>query len=78
MKFSADRHFTYITTRADEHKEQLQSYYKLTVEDLEEITKEWSTDILIPTNPIEISDLNSPEDTHKEQNTPKKNEEVQN
>jgi hypothetical protein len=48
MKFCADRHFIYLTARADEHKEQLQSYYKLTEEDLEEITKDWSTDLLIP------------------------------
>jgi hypothetical protein len=27
--------------RTDESKEELQSYYKLTEEDLEEITKEW-------------------------------------
>jgi hypothetical protein len=78
MKFNVDRHFIYITTREDEHKEQLQSYYKLTEEDLEEITKEWSVDLLIPTNPADISDLDSPKDTHKERNTPKKIEEVQN
>jgi hypothetical protein len=41
MKFSVDRHFIYITPRADEHHQQLHSYYKLTEEDLEEITKEW-------------------------------------
>ena len=40
IKFSADRHFIYITARANEHKKQLQSYYKLTEEDLEEITKD--------------------------------------
>jgi hypothetical protein len=51
-------------------KSKLQSYYKLTEEDLEEITKEWSADLLIPANPAEISDIDSPEDTHKEQNTP--------
>jgi hypothetical protein len=50
---------------------------------LEEITKEWFVDLLIPTNLIEISDIDSMEDTHKEQNTPetsrqKKTEEVQN
>ena len=60
MKFNADRHFIYITTQADEHKEQLQSYYKITKEDLEEITKEWSIDLLIPTNPAEIYDLDIP------------------
>jgi hypothetical protein len=42
MKFCIDRHFIYITARADEHKEELQSYYKLTEEDIEEITKDWS------------------------------------
>jgi hypothetical protein len=83
MKFNTDRHFTYITTREDEHKEQLQSYYKLTEEELEEITKEWSVDLLIPTNLTDIYDIDSPEDIDKEHNTPgtsrqKKTEEVQN
>jgi hypothetical protein len=61
MKFSVDRHFIYITTRADEHKEQLQSYYKLTEDDLEEITREWSADLLISADPTEMSDIDSPE-----------------
>jgi hypothetical protein len=79
MKFSADRHFIYITAHADEHKQQLQSYYKLTEEDLEEITKEWSVDLLIPADPTELSDIDSPEAAH---DTPgpsktKKNEEAQ-
>jgi hypothetical protein len=30
MKFSMDWHFIYITACTDEHKKQLQSYYKLT------------------------------------------------
>jgi hypothetical protein len=60
MKFNADRHVTYITTCADEHKQQLQSYYKLTEEDLEEITKDWSEDLLIPADPVEISDIDNP------------------
>jgi hypothetical protein len=84
MKFHAYRHFIYITMRPDEHKEQLQSYYKLTEEDLEEITKDWSADLLIPADPTEMSDpkLDSPETAHKEQDTPgtsrrKKTEEVQ-
>jgi uncharacterized protein YsxB (DUF464 family) len=56
MKFNADRHFIYITVHsADEHKKQLQSYYKLMEEDLEEITKDWSADLLIPADPVEIS-----------------------
>jgi hypothetical protein len=78
MKFSVDHHFTYITTRADEHKQQLQSYYKLTEDDLEEITKEWSADLLVPVDPAEMSDVDSPEtmpDTPGPSKT-KKNDEV--
>jgi hypothetical protein len=56
-----DRHFIYLTPRADEHQEQLQSYYKLTEEDLEEITKEWSVDLLVSADPTEMSDIDSPE-----------------
>ena len=56
-----DHHFTYITARADEHKQQLQSYYKLTEDDLEEITKEWSTNLLVLADPIEMFDVDSPE-----------------
>lgn len=79
MKFSTDHNFIYITARAHKHKQQLQSYYKLTKEDLEEITKEWSADLLIPTNPTELSDIDSPKAAH---DTPgpskaKKNEEAQ-
>jgi hypothetical protein len=47
-KFHADRHFIYITARRDESKEELQSYYKLTDEDMEEITKEWPAEFLVP------------------------------
>jgi hypothetical protein len=39
-KFHANRHFIYITPHRDETKEELQLYYKLTDEDMEEITKE--------------------------------------
>jgi hypothetical protein len=39
----------------------VQSYYKLTEDDLEEITKEWSMDLLVPANPAEMSDVDSPE-----------------
>jgi hypothetical protein len=86
MKFCIYRHFIYITTRANEHKEELQSYYNLTEEDLEEITKDWSTDLLIPANLVEISDLELigiAKTTHEEKDTPgpsrrKKTEEVQN
>jgi hypothetical protein len=79
MKFSVDRHFTYITACADEHKQQLQSYYKLTEDDLEEITKEWSVDLLVPVDPAEMSDVDSPEtmsDTPGPSKT-KKDDEVQ-
>jgi hypothetical protein len=64
MKFSAGHHFISITPRADEHHQQLQSHYKLTEEYLEDITKEWSTDLLIPTDPVEISNVDSPEFVH--------------
>jgi hypothetical protein len=79
MKFSADRHFIYITVCVDEHKQQLQSYYKLKEKDLEEITKDWSLDLLIPADPAEISNIDSPKTV---QDTPgpsrtKKTEEVQ-
>jgi hypothetical protein len=46
-KFRVDRYFIYIIAREDEHKEELQSYYKLTEEDMEEITKEWPTKFLV-------------------------------
>jgi hypothetical protein len=48
-------------------------------EDLEEITKEWSADLLIPEDPMEISDNCSPEvayDTPRPSKT-KKNEDAQ-
>jgi hypothetical protein len=47
VKFHADRHFIYISAHRDEHKEELYFYYKLTEEDMEEITKEWPIDFLI-------------------------------
>jgi hypothetical protein len=57
-------------------------YYKLTEEALEGITKDCSTDLLIPTDPAEMYDLEIPETMHKEQDTlgpnrMKKTEEVQ-
>jgi hypothetical protein len=58
MKFHTDQHFIYITARVDEHKEELQSYYKLTKRDLEEITKDWLEDLLIPVDPVEMLTLN--------------------
>jgi hypothetical protein len=85
VKFHANRDFIYITTHGDKHKEVLQSYYKLTEEDLEEITKEWPTELLIPVDPAELSDpdlIKSLVITHEGNDTPgtsrKKNtEEVQ-
>jgi hypothetical protein len=70
----------------DEHKEELQSYYKLTKEDMEEITKEWPTKFLVPVEQTELSDLDlirSPVVTREEYDRPrstrkkKKKEEVQ-
>jgi hypothetical protein len=60
MKFCANRHFIYITTQSDEHKEQLQLYYKLMEEEIEEITKDWLTYLLILENPANMFDPNSP------------------
>jgi hypothetical protein len=85
VKFRTDRHFIYITARADEHKEELQSYYKLTKEDMEEINKEWPVEFLIPVDQVELSDPNlidSPMVTREEYDAPissrrKKKEEVQ-
>jgi hypothetical protein len=85
MKFHTDRHFIYITVHGDEHKEVLQSYYKLTEEDLEEITKEWPAKLLILVDPAELSDpdlIESPVVTCEEYDTPrsirsKKKEEIQ-
>jgi hypothetical protein len=63
----------------DEHKEQLQSYYKLTKEDIEEITKDWSTYLLFPADPMEMSDPDNLEIAHDtpRPNKMKKIEEVQ-
>jgi hypothetical protein len=51
VKFHVDRHFIYIAARGDKHKEELQSYCKLTEEDMGEITKEWPTELLVPESP---------------------------
>jgi hypothetical protein len=32
----------------DESKEEMQSYYKMTNKDMEDITKEWPTEFLVP------------------------------
>jgi hypothetical protein len=56
VKFHADKHFIYITVHRGEHKEELQSYYKLTEEDMEEMTKEWPEELLVPVNQTKLSD----------------------
>jgi hypothetical protein len=61
MKFSTDHHFTYITVHGDEHKQQVQSYYKPTEDDLEDITKEWSADLLVAVDLADMSDKEIPE-----------------
>jgi hypothetical protein len=83
-KFHADRHFIYITTHGDENKEEVQSYYKMTKEDMEEITNEWPTKFLVPVEQTELSDpdlIRSPMVTREEYDGPsstnkKKKEEV--
>jgi hypothetical protein len=72
--------------RRDESKEELQLYYKLTDEDMEEITKEWSAEFLVPVEQTELSNpdiIGSPVVTREEYDGPsstkkkKKKEEVQ-
>jgi hypothetical protein len=85
VKFHTYRHFIYITVHGDEHKEVLQSYYKLTEEDIEEINKEWLVDLLIPIDLAELSDpdlIGSPMITREEYDAlgssrRKKKEEIQ-
>jgi hypothetical protein len=76
MKFHTDRHFIYITACGNERKEELQYYYKLTTEDLEERIKDCSTEFLIPTDPAELSDpdlIGNPVVTHEEYDSPSNN-----
>jgi hypothetical protein len=73
MKFYTYRHFIYITVRDDEHKKQLQLYYKITEEDHEEISKDWLKKLLILIHPVETSDPNNIETMHKEHDTPRHN-----
>jgi hypothetical protein len=54
-KFCVDRHFIYVTAHGDERKEELQSYYKLTEEDMEEIIKEWPEKFLVPVEDAKLS-----------------------
>jgi hypothetical protein len=56
-----DRHFIYIIVCIDEHKQELQYYYKLIEDDLEEITKEWSVNLLVLADPMDMFDVESPE-----------------
>jgi hypothetical protein len=58
-KFHADPHFIYITACRDEKKEELHSQYKLTDEDMEQIMKEWSEDLLVPVTDVELSNTNT-------------------
>jgi hypothetical protein len=71
--FRAERHFIYITARRDENKEELQSYYKLTEEDMGEITKELPVEFLVPVEQTELFDpdlIGSPMVTREEYNRP--------
>jgi hypothetical protein len=63
MKFNMDRQFIYITVCINENHQQLQSYYKLTEDYLEEITKECLVDFLVPTDPADMFNVDSPETT---------------
>jgi hypothetical protein len=85
-KFHTDRNFIYIIAQRDKRKEELQSYYKLTDEDMEEITKEWLVEFLVPMEDTDLSIPNiieSPLVTQNEYDAPsstkrkKKKEEVQ-
>jgi hypothetical protein len=86
MKFCVYRNFIYISAHTNENKEELQLYYNLIEEDLKEITKDWSVELLILADPAKILDpelIGSLETTHEAKDTPgpirrKKNEEVQN
>jgi hypothetical protein len=74
MKFCANQDFIYIIAHVDESKEELQSCYKLTKEGLEDITKECPVEILIPTDPTELSDpkqIGSSKATREAHDTPR-------
>jgi hypothetical protein len=53
-KFCVDPHFIYITARRDEHHEELQSYYKLTDENMDQITKEFLEEFILPVVDAEL------------------------
>jgi hypothetical protein len=44
--------------------EQLQSYYNFMEEDLKEITKDWSVDLLVLADPTEMSNPDNPNTVH--------------
>jgi hypothetical protein len=74
--FCADRHFIYITACGDENKEEIQSYYKLMEEDMEEITKEWPGEFLVPVEQTKLFDpdvMGSPVVTQEEYDGPSSN-----
>jgi hypothetical protein len=84
MKFHTDRNFICITAHRDEHKEEIQSYYKLTEEYMEEMTNEWHIEFLVLAKQKKLSDpdlIESPIVTREEYDGPssskkKKKEEV--
>jgi hypothetical protein len=59
MKFNTNHHFIYIVVPIDA----LHSYYKLTKDDLDKITKEWSMELLVSMDSIEMFDVDSPKTT---------------
>jgi hypothetical protein len=59
VKFCIDPHFIYITAGRDENQEEIQSYYKLTDEDMEQITKEWPEKFLLPIADAELFDTDT-------------------
>jgi hypothetical protein len=54
-KFHVDPHFIYMTAHKDERKEELQSYYKLKNEEMEQIMKEWPEEFQTPIDDTELS-----------------------
>jgi hypothetical protein len=76
MRFHAERNFIYINVHADERKEELQYYYKLTTEDLEEFSKDWPEKLLILVDLTELFDPNlieNPMVTSEEYDAPRNN-----
>jgi hypothetical protein len=57
-KFCIDRYFIYITACRDESKGEFHSYYKMTDEDMDEISKECPAEFLVPVEYVEIFDPN--------------------